>query len=135
MGYVAISSAVLEGDDADAIAAKMLEDMAAVTTGYISPAIRDAEMNGVHVKNGDTIGIINKEIVVSCPERAEAANALISHLLADGEKFMITVFRGKDADEAEQDALEAYVAENYPDVEIYFIDGGQDIYPFIFMAE
>jgi dihydroxyacetone kinase-like predicted kinase len=48
---------------------------------------------------------------------------------------MLTVFRGKDATEEDQAALTAYIEENHPDVEVYFIDGGQDIYPFIFVAE
>jgi dihydroxyacetone kinase-like predicted kinase len=51
------------------------------------------------------------------------------------EKFMLTVFVGADATEEERAELEAFVAEKYPDDEIYFINGGQDIYPFIFVAE
>ena len=64
-----------------------------------------------------------------------AANALVSYLFADEERFMLTVFRGKDATEEDQAALTAYIEENHPDVEVYIIDGGQDIYPFIFVAE
>lgn len=134
-GYVAVSSADFGNPDPEAIAAEMEEAMKRVTAGYISPSIRDADLNGVHINKGDTIGIINKEIVVSEAERADAAHALASKLLADEEKFMLTVFRGKDATEAEQAELEAYLAEKHPDAEVYFIDGGQDIYPFIFVAE
>ena len=134
-GYVAVSSANLACEDPETIVAEMNEAMSRVTAGYISPAIRDAEMNGVHIHNGDTIGIINKEIVVSEPDRIAAANALVSYLFADGEKFMLTVFRGKDATEEDQNALTAYIEKNLPDVELYFVDGGQDIYPFIFVAE
>ena len=134
-GYVAVSTANLDEPDPESIIAHMNEAMANVTAGYISPAIRDAEMNGVHIHNGDTIGIINKEIVVSEPERAAAAKALVTHMLENGETFMLTVFRGKDASEDEQTALAAYIEEAFPDVELYFIDGGQDIYPFIFVAE
>lgn len=134
-GYVAVSSADFGNPDPEAIAAEMEETMKRVTAGYISPSIRDADLNGVHINKGDTIGIINKEIVVSEAERADAAHALASKLLADEEKFMLTVFRGKDATEAEQAELEAYLAEKHPDAEVYFIDGGQDIYPFIFVAE
>ena len=36
---------------------------------------------------------------------------------------------------ATQAALEAKIAEICPDAEVYFIDGGQEIYPFIFVAE
>lgn len=134
-GYVAISTADLTCEDPETIVAGMNDAMSHVTAGYISPAIRDAEMNGVHIHNGDTIGIVNKEIVVSEPDRMSAANALVSYLFADEERFMLTVFRGKDATEEDQAALTAYIEENHPDVEVYFIDGGQDIYPFIFVAE
>ena len=134
-GYVAISTADLTCEDPETIVAGMNDAMSHVTAGYISPAIRDAEMNGVHIHNGDTIGIVNKEIVVSEPDRMSAANALVSYLFADEERFMLTVFRGKDATEEDQAALTAYIEENHPDVEVYIIDGGQDIYPFIFVAE
>ena len=35
----------------------------------------------------------------------------------------------------ERAVLEAYVSKSYPTAECYFIDGGQDIYPYIFVAE
>ena len=31
--------------------------------------------------------------------------------------------------------LEAYITRTYDGVECYFIDGGQDIYPYMFVAE
>ena len=55
--------------------------------------------------------------------------------MADDEKFMLTIFRGVDATDDDQAALEAGIAEVCPDAEVYFIDGGQEIYPFIFVAE
>ena len=134
-GYVAMSSADLSGEDVDAIISEMNEAMKRVTTGYISPSIRDAEMNGVHINEGDTIGIIDKEIVLSEKERVDAAHGLACKLLDMPEKFMLTVFVGADATEEERAELEAFLGEKYPDDEIYFIDGGQDIYPFIFVAE
>lgn len=135
MGYVAMSSADLFQDDTDAIVAEMNEAMGRVTTGYISPSIRDAEMNGVHIDEGDTIGIIDKEIVLSEKERKDAAHALACKLLDMPEKFMLTVFVGNDATEEERAELESFITEKYSDAEVYFIDGGQDIYPFIFVAE
>jgi dihydroxyacetone kinase-like predicted kinase len=135
MGYVAMSTADLSGDDVDAIVEEMNEAMKRVTTGYISPSIRDADMNGVHINEGDTIGIIDKEIVLSEKERKDASHALASKLLDMPEKFMLTVFVGADATEEERAELESFISEKYPDDEVYFIDGGQDIYPFIFVAE
>jgi dihydroxyacetone kinase-like predicted kinase len=113
----------------------MMEAMSRVTAGYVSPSIRDADLNGVHITSGDTIGIIEKEIVVSDPDRATATHALIAKLLEDPDKFMLTVFCGVDATEDERAALESYLAEAHPDIEVYFVDGGQEIYPYIIIAE
>ncbi len=132
-GYVALSSMNFDAENPEDILSEVEVAMSRVTAGYVSPAIRDADMNGVHVTNGDTIGIVNKEIVVSHPDRLSAAAALAEKLL-DG-KFMLTVFTGKDADAEEQEKLQAEIAKKNPDAEVYFIDGGQEIYPYIFVAE
>ena len=71
----------------------------------------------------------------SLPERKVASGKLASMLLGMPDKFMLTVFCGADATADERDALEVYLKENNPDAEIYFIDGGQEIYPYIFVAE
>ena len=133
-GYVALSCANFELDDADAIANEMTEALGRVTAGYVSPSIRDAEINGVTIKNGDTIGIIGKEIVLSDPDQHAAALGLVQKIL-EGDKFMLTVFCGKDASPEQQAALQADIQKAHPAIEAYFIDGGQDIYPFIFVAE
>ena len=134
-GYVAASSMDVTCPDVEANVEAMKEAMSRVTAGYISPSIRDADLNGVHITNGDTIGIIEKEIVVSDADRAAATHALIGKLLADPEKFMLTVFCGVDATEEERADLEAYLSENHSDIEVYFVDGGQEIYPYIIIAE
>lgn len=134
-GYAALSSINFEADNFEDIVSDMTEAIGRVTTGYISPSIRDADMNGIHINKGDTIGIIEKEIVVSKENRSDAAEFLAGKLLDMPDKFMITVFYGKDAQAEENDALEAYLSAEYPDAEVYFIDGGQDIYPYIFVAE
>ncbi|MBE6608726.1 MAG: DAK2 domain-containing protein [Ruminococcaceae bacterium] len=134
-GYVAVSAANYDNPDVDAVIAEMNEAMQRVTAGYVSPSIRDADMNGVHINSGDTIGIINKEIVVSDADKMTATCKLASMLLDLPEKFMLTVFCGEDSAEDEKEKLTQYLGEKYPDAEVYFIDGGQEIYPYIFVAE
>ena len=134
-GYVALSSLDFDNPDPRAILDDLTSAMARVTAACISPSIRDADMNGIHINNGDTIGIIDKEIVLSDPDRKIASGKLASMLLGMPDKFMLTVFCGADATADERDALEVYLKENNPDAEIYFIDGGQEIYPYIFVAE
>ncbi len=133
-GYVALSTANFEEPDPDAIVTEMKTAMKNVSAGYVSPSIRDAEINGISIKKGDTIGIIDKAIVVSHADRITASMEL-AHKILEGERFMLTVFIGKDATEEEQNALQTALAEQCPEAEIYFVPGGQDIYPFIFVAE
>ena len=134
-GYVAMSSMSFDFSEPDALLAEADEAIGRITAAYVSPAVRDADMNGVHVTEGDTMGIIAKEIVISGPDKMVSTYGLIDIMLADHNKFMITVFYGKDATVEERDKLAEYMLETYPMVEAYYVDGGQEIYPFLFVAE
>ncbi len=135
-GYVAISSMGFDPDAEPEILIQEAEEaIGRITSAYISPAVRDVEMNGVRVTEGDTMGIIAKEIVISGPDKLASTHGLIDILLADTGKFMLTVFCGKDSTAEEKEELEGYMQHNYPDIEAYFIDGGQEVYPFLFVAE
>jgi DAK2 domain fusion protein YloV len=134
-GYVAMSSMSFEFSEPDTLMEEATEAIGRITAASVSPAIRDADMNGVHVTEGDTIGIIAKEIVISGPDKMVSTYGLIDILLADQDKFMITVFYGKDATTEERDMLADYMLKTYPDIEAYYVDGGQEIYPFLFVAE
>ena len=134
-GYVALSSADLCNASPEENLAAMEEAISRVTAGYISPAIRDTEMNGVEIHTGDTIGIIEKEIVVSAPDCRTATLALADKMLGMPDKFMLTVFCGAETAVAERNALEADLKKAHTDAEIYFIDGGQEIYPYLFVCE
>ena len=133
-GYIGLTAFNPDAPDAETLVSEMTEAMKRVRCGYVSPSIRDADLNGIHINNGDTIGIIEKEIVISEPERLDAAFGLCQKLLDEPDRFMLTAFVGKDAGE-EREGLEALLAEKFPSVEAYFIDGGQEIYPYIFVAE
>lgn len=134
-GYVALSCLDFEGENAETVLAAMNDAISRVSSGYISPAIRDTEMNGIAIKNGDTIGIVDKEIVVAAPERMDATLALISHLLSLEDKFMLTAFVGADVNENECKTIREYVESKHPGTELYFIQGDQEIYPFLFVVE
>ncbi len=134
-GYVGISSIDFENPDPEAVIEQIKSAMGNVVAGYVSPSIRDADMNGVHIVKGDTIGIIEKEIVVSEADRMTAATKLAVKLMEYPDKFMLSIFCGKDATDADRETLSSNLEEACPSAEVYFIEGGQDIYPFIFVAE
>jgi dihydroxyacetone kinase-like predicted kinase len=134
-GYVAMSSMSFNFSEPDELINEAQDAIGRITAGAISPAIRDADMNGVHVTEGDTMGIIAKEIVISGPDKMVSTYGLIDIMIAEQDRFMVTIFFGKDATIEERETLKDYMARTYPGVESYFIDGGQEIYPFLVVAE
>ena len=71
----------MQRSDELAVIEGMKEAMKNVTAGYVSPSIRDAEINGVQISKGDTIGIIEKEIVVSESDKMNAVYSLAIQML------------------------------------------------------
>ncbi|MBR5313561.1 MAG: DAK2 domain-containing protein [Clostridia bacterium] len=133
-GYAAISSLNYESDDPEQIAAMLTEAMGMVKTGFISTSIRNADLGGVHIECGDYIGFVGKEMMVSCKDKVTAAKELLEKMgIADS--YIVTTFLGKEAEADKIAELEAWVGETYPDVEFYTANGGQDVYPFIFVVE
>ena len=136
MGYVAMSAMdLIDETDADALVAAAKEAMDGVTTGLLSTSVRDANIGGVEIKEGEFIGFIGKKMITSEPSLTAAAKALLDAVLDGGEKYMLTAFCGSQLSEDDAAEIEAYLDERYEDVEHYFLPGGQDVYPLIFVAE
>ncbi len=135
-GYAAISSINFHSNDPDQITRSLNEAMRSVKTGLISPSIRDCELNGIQIQTGDYIGFVSKEMVVSCKDMIDACKGLLRRMKAIcGDVCLITVFVGKDAPEDAIAQLEEFAADEFADAEFYLTDGGQDVYPFIFVVE
>ncbi len=133
-GYAAISALNFTSDDPAQISKTLIEAMQSVSTGFISPAIRDADLNGVHIQKDDFIGFADKTMRVSCKTLLEASRELIKSMFND-EVYMITAFVGQDATTDDVSDLQSWIEEEYPDLEFYTVNGGQGVYPFIFVAE
>ena len=134
-GYIAIAALDHEQEDANIAEEQMKEAMNGVAAGYVSPSIRDAELNGVQVFKDDYIAFVDKEMITSRANKEAAAMDLIDTMLSIPDKFMMTAFFGKDVNDVEKLSIQSYLEENYPDAEAYYVDGGQDIYPYIFICE
>ena len=134
-GYVALASMDTSVENPLDLKKQLEDAMVHVRTGCVSPAVRDAQLNGVEIHNGDFIGFVGKEMLVSETCEADAACGLLDHMLEPGDCYVVTAFVGHGVDEAKSQAVQAYMQAHHPDVELYITEGGQDVYPFIFVAE
>ncbi|KIL35243.1 hypothetical protein SD71_14445 [Cohnella kolymensis] len=123
-----------ENDSEAANVERMNKALERVVTGQVTQAVRDTTMDGLQIKEGHFIGIQDKTIVVSAPTQAEACRELLTNLLASGGD-MVTVLTGEDADAQETEELEAWLEQQFPDVEVEVHEGGQPLYPYLFAVE
>ncbi len=116
---------ILEGFDAA---------MAEVETGQVTYAVRNTEMNGVKVHEGDYISFCGKEMIASEPELLDATMKLLDGMEA-ADRDIVNIFYGKSVEEEVVDELVEKIEEAYPDIEVQTLNGGQDVYHFIVVVE
>ena len=132
-GYAALSCASLDAEPEE-LEASMLAAIAQVRCVSLSPAVRDADIDGVSIRTGDTIAIDGKKIILSDPDRHTAAMKTAEYILS-ADTLTLEIFAGIDTTEAERSVLLSELRERYPKTDIYVYDGSQQVYPYIFVAE
>ncbi len=112
----------------------MTEAVEHVKTGEITYSVRDTEIGGIKIVEGDFMGIANGEIVVSTQKQTDALKALLKKLI-DEDSQIVTFFCGKEVASEEKDMLEELCLAENSDIEVEIIDGEQDIYSYIIAVE
>ncbi len=118
---------------ADRNAAAMSVAAAAVTSAEITRAVRSARVDGVDVREGDWIGLVEGTVTDTAAGIESVLDAVAGRLLA-GDIALVTALVGADDAEAARAALAA-VAAAHPAVEFDVRDGGQPYHPLLLGAE
>ncbi len=134
-GYSALSMMDLSVDTVEHLISDMTECLPNVSTGYVTTATRDAYISGVTIKKDDWMGLEGDNVYASTDSPVKAAVELFRKLPDIDNKQVVTAFYGKDVTEDEIAEIEAFLNEEYPLLEVGFIDGGQDVYRYIFAIE
>ncbi len=130
-------SAVLAFDPdagAEANTAAMTEALTLVKTGQVTFAARDSDMDGMHIKEGDIMGMSEGKIVLLGTDAADVAAEVIENL-ADEHSAVITVFYGSDVSEDDAETLAGRLRTLYPRCDILIHSGGQPLYYYIISVE
>ena len=120
--------------DVETNVANMENAMKQVRSGQITHAVRDTEMDGIELHNGDVIGLYEKTIVASGQDVNEVAKTVIEKM-ADDSTAAITLYYGAGLTESVARELEEELIENYPFHDIIVCEGGQHHYFYFISVE
>ncbi len=113
----------------------MEEAIKSVKSGSVTFAIKDTDINGVHVGKDEFMAIKeSKDIIFSNSDKMVTFKTLIEQLV-DENSAIITVILGKDITSDEENEVSSYLNEKYEDFDIDIRRGDQPIYSFLVGVE
>jgi fatty acid kinase len=116
------------------VVADMNAAMNDVETGEITTATRSVEIDGVNVKEGQIIGLLNGKLVVASDDLKDATLGLLKKGHTDHFE-LITLFYGSNVSRMEVDTIADSIRKKFPHQEIEVQEGGQPHYQFIISIE
>lgn len=112
----------------------MKEAISHVKSGQVTYAVRDTEISGKTIGEGDVIGIAHGDIVSVGDEVTEVTRELIEELVNE-DHSLITLYYGEDVDEEDGEDLLKELEEEYEDLDIELVYGGQPLYYYLVSLE
>ena len=112
----------------------MTELLSTVKTGEITYAVRDTEIDGKKIAEGDIIGI-DDNTVAAVGKAIDTTTMELIDSMVDDESSVITIYYGAEMDEAQAERLSGKVQDKYPDIEVEVNAGGQNVYYYIVSVE
>jgi hypothetical protein len=105
-----------------------------VQTIEVTHAVRDSRSNGLTVRKGDVIALINDRLEHAGKEYEPVVQAALNGVGA-GEYELVTIYRGLQATDSQAERLTEAIRGDFPGLEIEVQSGGQEHYPFILSVE
>ena len=111
----------------------MLAELAGASTGEITVASRDATLDGVEIREGAYLGLVDDVAVSSGPDLETVVHEVVERVLAGGQSYL-TILTGADAPPL--DGLLTSLEKRHPELEALDVhEGGQPHYPLLVVAQ
>lgn len=128
-GYSAIAMDVPDSTDLDYRIRQMKKGMSQAITLSVAIASRDYYVNGMNCSKGSIIGILDGRIV-STGSDPQLVFVEGLHFIEDVDDMeTCIVFRGSSESADDEEQLAQKINAAYPMLDVCFIDGGSELYP------
>lgn len=125
---------LIPGQELENVAADMESAIKEIESGEITTSVRDVEIDGITVKEGEIISLHNGKLVASNKNLCDGC--LIFLEIAKAEEFeLLTMFYGENTTPEKAQEMAEMIEGKYPDLEIELQYGGQPHYQFILSIE
>lgn len=112
----------------------MIESLTNVTTASVTYAVRDTEMDGKEIKEGDILGLVEGKILEVGSDLYEVCEKLLENTVTDDSE-LITILYGEDCDEDKVNEFIEKIEDKYSDLDVQAYKGNQPLYYFIISVE
>lgn len=112
----------------------MTEEMAMVSSGEITNAVRDTEIDGINIKKDQFMAILDGKIIAAVDGLESALHELVQRMVHNGAG-LVTLYYGQDVAESAVEAIEEKLAGSFKTTDFEHYEGGQFVYPYIVSAE
>ena len=133
--YSALTMLDFSSDDLTIIVGNFKQAIDNVVSGEITTSIRRTTVNKVIINKGDYIGILDGKLLVASRNRLMSFRRLLGKVKGIKEKEVLVVICGKNVPDSEKEKLQETISFYFPYLEVGIIDGGQDIYDYLFSVE
>ena len=120
--------------DAEANKANMTEEIGTVHSAEITYAVRDTQIDGIEIHEGDIMGIGDHGILTTGKEIEDTTFESLKKIVTD-ETEIISIYYGEDVTEEDAEKFRARAAEEFSSCDVELQYGGQPIYYYILSAE
>ena len=110
----------------------MTSALSDVATGEVVRASRTVELDGIEVRAGAWLGLVDEVAVASGDDFETVAAAVVAHVL-DGRRELLTLLTGSE--EPDLSGLLTLLSAAHPTAEVETHAGGQPHYPLLVFAE
>ncbi|WP_058991990.1 DAK2 domain-containing protein [Sarcina ventriculi] len=121
-------------DDIDTNMENLNSVMEVVKTASVTYAVRDTEMDGKQIKEGDILGLIEGKISEVGNDVCVVARKLLENLVNDDSE-LITIFKGKDMKDNDISMFINEIEEKYSNLDVQYYNGDQPLYYMIMSVE
>ncbi|MFR5602517.1 MAG: DAK2 domain-containing protein, partial [Lachnospiraceae bacterium] len=112
----------------------MVQEMSRVKTGQVTYAVRNTNIDGMEITEGDIMGI-GDHGMLAVGKSIDSTTIDTLDAMVDDDSELISIYYGSDVSSEDADRILQAALDRYPDCDVELHSGGQPIYYYLMSVE